>query len=108
MELLLPCIVVGDTLHLDNQLEEERAQQQSQRKRGEGGSNVVKMAVKEPVGQGRERKQGDCHLQSRTGPGHLMEECNQAALGPGGGEDGVIGQGLRVGRGLDPCLKVDQ
>ena len=40
---------------------------------------------------GRERKLGDCPLQSRTGPGHLMEESSQAALGPGGGEDGVFG-----------------
>ena len=37
-----------------------------------------------------------------------MEECNQTALGPVGGEDGVIGQGLRVGGGVDPCLKVEE
>ena len=55
MELLLPCIV-GDELHLDNQLEEERAQKQSQRKRGESGSNAVKMAVKEPGGTVRGTK----------------------------------------------------
>ena len=37
-----------------------------------------------------------------------MEECNQTALGPVGGEDGVIGQGLRVGGSVDPCLKVEE
>ena len=37
-----------------------------------------------------------------------MEECNQTALGPVGGEDGVIGQCLRVGGGVDPCLKVEE
>ena len=37
-----------------------------------------------------------------------MEECNQTTLGPVGGEDGVIGQGLHVGGGVDPCLKVEE